>query len=146
MTGYQAYQGNQVEGAGPLGLVLLTYDALYKALGRARLSVEAGNMEAEAENTARAMEAIIELSSSLNMEKGGEVAEGLAKLYFYMTDRLTQGMCSKSCDHLDEIISLVQTLREGWQDLQQGKKQQIRPVARAQTVMPEAQMMMAQYG
>ena len=117
MTGYQAYQGNQIEGAGPLGLVLLTYEALYKSLGRARLAIQAGDMSAEADHTSRAMEALIELSSSLNMEQGGEIAQNLASLYVYMMNRLTEGLCSCSTENLDEVMLLVQNLREGWMNL-----------------------------
>jgi len=117
MTRYQAYQGHQVEGAGPLGLVLLTYEALYKSLARARLAIESGDLQAEAEHIGRAMEALIELSTSLNMEAGGQVASGLASLYVYMMNQLTSGLCSGSTDAVDEVIRLVQELREGWMNL-----------------------------
>jgi len=117
MTGHKAYQGYQVDGSSPLGLVLLSYEALYKSLGRVRRAIEAGDLAAEADHTGRAMEAIIELASSLDIEKGGEVAESLASLYAYMMKRLSKGMCSCSTEAVDEVIRLVQTLREGWQQL-----------------------------
>ena len=124
MTGYQAYKGNQIEGAGPLGLVLLTYDALNRALGRARLAIDSGDFSQEGEHTGRALEAIIELSSSLNVEEGGDVAIGLARLYIYMMNTLTENMCSGSAKGADEVMALAQTLRDGWQELsdQQSKK------------------------
>jgi len=124
MTRYQAYQGNQVEGAGPLGLVLLTYEALFKSLGRARMAILAGDMVAEAEHTGRAMEALIELSSSLNMEAGGDIAQSLASLYSYMMNCLSGGLCSCSTGSVDEIMKLVQELREGWMQLSMQQKQQ----------------------
>ncbi len=125
MTRYQAYQGNQVEGAGPLGLVLLTYEALFKALGRTRMAILAGDMEAEATHTGIVMEALIELSSSLNMEAGGDIAQSLASLYSYMMNRMTEGLCSGSTEAVDEVVKLTQELREGWMQLSmQQKKQQ----------------------
>ena len=117
MSAYQVYQGNQVEGAGPLGLVLLSYEALFKSLGQARLAIQANDMVAEAQHTSRAMEALIDLSSSLNMEEGEQVAQSLASLYVYMMNRLSEGLCSCSTDHVDEVIQLVQKLREGWSEL-----------------------------
>ncbi|EAU55675.1 flagellar export chaperone FliS [Mariprofundus ferrooxydans] len=117
MTRYQAYQGNQVEGAGPLGLVLLTYEALFKSLGRTRMAILAADMSAEATHTSRAVEALIELNSSLNMEAGGDIAQSLASLYIYMMNRLSNGLCSASTEHVDEVIRLVQELREGWMQL-----------------------------
>jgi len=125
MTGYQTYQGNQVDGAGPLGLVLLTYEALYKSLGRTRHAIQAGDLSAEADHTGRCMEALIELSSSLNMQEGGQLAQSLVSLYAYMMNRLTSGLCSCSIEHVDEVIQLVQQLREGWMNLseQQNKSE-----------------------
>jgi len=124
MTGYKAYQGNQIEGAGPLGLVILSYDALNRALGRARLAIEAGDLSQEGEHTGRAVEALIELSTSLNMEEGGEVAARLSRLYEYMINRLMEKMCSGTSEAVDEVSTLSHTLREGWQALadQQSKK------------------------
>jgi len=130
MTRYQAYQGHQIEGAGPLGLILLSYEALYKSLARARLAIEAGDLAAEADHTGRSMEAIIELSSSLNMTDGAEVAENLSSLYMYMMNRLTEGLCSCSTQHVDEVMHLVQELREGWLALNANQQKQGRSVPR----------------
>ena len=126
MTRYQAYQGNQIDGAGPLGLVLLTYEALYKSLGRARLAIQAGDMVAEANHTGRAMEALVELSTSLDMEKGADVAQSLASLYTYMMNRVTEGLCSGSTEHIDEVIGLTQELRGAWMQLSAQQKQEQR--------------------
>lgn len=122
MTRYQAYQGHQVQGAGPLGLVLLTYEALYKALAGAARSIEARDLAAEADFTSRAMEALIELSSSLDYDNGGKIARDLGGLYIYMMNRLTNNLCSGSSEPVREVMDLVQTLREGWQQLD--KRQQ----------------------
>jgi len=124
MTRYQAYQGNQVSGAGPLGLVLLTYEALFKALGQSRMAIQAGDMCAEATHTSRAVEALIELNSSLDMEAGADIAQSLASLYLYMMNRLSEGLCSGSTEHVDEVMRLVQELREGWMQLSAQQKQQ----------------------
>ena len=141
MTGYKAYQGNQVEGAGPLGLVLLTYDVLYKSLGRARFACEGGDIGMEANQTGIALEALIELSSSLNMEAGGDIAVDLARLYAYMIRRLSDEMCSGSTQALTEVMSLVQTLREGWQQLDQSAAAQSSTAAQVASEAPVAPRM-----
>ncbi len=129
MTGFKAYKGNQVEGAGPLGLVLLTYDALNKSLGRTRLAIESGDFCQEGEHTGRALEALIELTTALNMEEGGDVATNLARIYGYMMDTLMQKMCSGSTDAVNEVMNLTLTLREGWQELADQQKQKLQPRA-----------------
>jgi len=118
MTGYNAYQGNQVNGSGPLGLVLLSYEALYKSIGHIRRAIEAGDLAAEVDHTSRAIEAIIELATSLQAQGNGQIATSLASLYAYMVRRLNEGMCTCSISAVDEVLQLVETLREGWQGLQ----------------------------
>ena len=127
MVGYQAYQRNEVTTSTPLGLVLLSYEALYKTLGRAKHAIEGGDLAAEADHTSRAMEAIIELSSSLNMEDGGEIAENLGELYAYMLRRLSSGLCSCSTSSVDEVMALVTTLREAWQAISSESEEQRKP-------------------
>jgi len=130
MVGYKAYQGNQVNTSTPLGLVLLSYEALYKALGRAKHAIDGGDLAAEVNHTERAMEAIIELSSSLNKEAGEDIAEHLDSLYQYMLRCLGDGMCSCSTESVDEVMLLVATLREGWESIskqQEGVQKSTRP-------------------
>jgi len=117
MTGYKSYRGLQVDGAGPLELVRLTYDALIKALAKAQAAEEAKDMAAEADHLSRAIEALIELSTSLNMEAGGKIAASLASLYAYMSRRLLEGQARDSASAIREVLSLAQTLRDGWQQL-----------------------------
>jgi len=117
MTGYQKYRGIQVEGASPLELVLLTYDVLIKSLRLAKLAGEEKNLVAEADQLSRALEALIELSTSLNMEEGGAIAANLANLYAYMSRRLLEASTGDIGVAIDEVISLAGSLREGWQGL-----------------------------
>lgn len=123
MVGYQRYQKNQVEGAGPLGLVLLSYEVLYKSLAQARLAIDQQDISGEAHHVGRALEAIIELSSSLNMDDGADIAVNLAHLYAYMAKRLGEGLCSNSTTSVDEVLQLTQSLRSGWQKLEEQQRQ-----------------------
>jgi len=146
MTRYQAYQGNQVNGAGPLGLILLTYDALYKSLGRARIGIINADYEYEGTQTGLALEALIELTTSLDMEAGGEIATHLAKLYAYMTNRLSGNICSGSTDAIDEVIRLTQTLHEGWKGLEEQSKASNQTVARENMAIAQPMIPTYAYG
>jgi len=117
MTGYQQYRGIQVEGASPLELILLTYDVLIKSLRLAKMAGEEKNMAAEADQLARALEALIELATSLDMENGGTVASSLGNLYAYMSRRLLEGSTTDTGAAIDEVLSLANSLREGWQGI-----------------------------
>jgi len=117
MTGYRAYRSHQVSGAGPLGLVILTYDALVTSLSRAKAASEAGDFSEEGRFIARSLEAIIGLATSLNMEEGGEIAENLSRLYAYMSRRLLDGQAENTAAATEEVMQLAITLREGWQGI-----------------------------
>jgi flagellar protein FliS len=118
MTGYQKYRGVQVEGANPLELILLTYDVLIKSLRLAKLAGEEENIAAEAQQLSRALEALIELVTNLDMEKGGAIAASLGSLYAYMSRRIMEASAGGDTGAaIDEVLSLANSLREGWQGL-----------------------------
>ena len=128
MSAYQTYQHNQIQGASPLGLVLLTYEALNKALGGASAAITSGDIQGEAHCTSIAIEALIDLSSSLDMQAGGAVAQSLVSLYVYMINRLHDGMCSGSAEHLEEVARLAGELREAWMNLPDQQPQPLKMV------------------
>lgn len=118
MTGYKRYRGLQVEGAGPLGLLLLTYEALMQSLVKAKLAAESGDIGVQTEQSVRAIEVLLDLISSLDHEKGGEISGHLASLYVYMYRRMMEGQNeSTMIAALNEVMDLTQTLRESWQEL-----------------------------
>jgi len=117
MTGYKLYRGVQVGSAGPLGLVLLAYDALMQSLVLARSAAKADDIETQTNQTSRAMHAILELFSCIDYEQGGQIAANLASLYAYMNRRIMEGQDKGTVAALDEVILLAQTLREAWQEL-----------------------------
>jgi len=54
------------------------------------------------------------LQSSLNMEKGGEIADNLDVLYEYLTRQLLTAHAENDTAILDEVASLLRTLKNGW--------------------------------
>jgi len=117
MTIARAYRSHQVQGAGPLGLVLLTYDALIQNLNLARDAAIGADYAAQADYSMQAVSALLELISSLDHEVGGSISPSLGSLYTYMYRRLMEGQTSNTVDALSEVIALAETLREGWQNL-----------------------------
>lgn len=127
MTINRAYRSHQVSGAGQLDLLLLTYDALIQNLNHAKNAVMIRDYAAQAEDSMRATEALFELMKSLDYEQGGELALSLGSLYSYMYRRLMEAQSKDTLDSLAEIMSLAETLREGWQGLADQEQEMMAP-------------------
>ena len=75
------------------------------------------SIAAEAHHLSRALEALVELSTSLNMEEGGTIAASLGSLYAYMSRRLLEGSTGDTGAAIDEVLTLASSMRESWQGL-----------------------------
>lgn len=120
---YQSYHsvnlGAQVAHASPVKLVLLLTDGLLEELVRARAHIEARRYELKARSLDRCVDMLNGLSSALDIEKGGEVSENLSRLYDYCAERLYRAGVDLDPAIIDEVSSLLTTLRRGWQGMQQ---------------------------
>ncbi len=57
------------------------------------------------------------LRTSLDAEKGGEVAGNLDSLYEYMGRRLLEANISNDVAIIDEVMALLQEIKAGWDDI-----------------------------
>jgi flagellar protein FliS len=65
-------------------------------------------------NLRRAVDIIRELDSSLDLEAGGQLASTLRNLYAYFERRLGESNLKKSRQGIDEVIPMLQQLRDAW--------------------------------
>lgn len=110
------YQNVGVATASKEMLILLAYEGAIRFLSEARMHIEKGNIAQKCERISRTMAIIEELSSSLNMEQGGEIAQNLRSLYEYMLIRLPEANLNSDVRVLQEVSSLLQQLHEGWSE------------------------------
>jgi len=109
-----AYETIQTLSDDPQRLVLRLYDGAERFLGQALRALAAGDIPRYCETTARAHAIIAELSSSLDRERGGEVADRLSQLYTFMLRHLTEGLIKRSPTHIEEVLRPLRLLREGF--------------------------------
>ena len=110
-----AYQEAQTLTADPPRLMLLLFDGATRFLRRAVKALARGEQAQFAQALSRAHAIIEELADSLNHESGGEIAFNLARLYAFMLLHLTQGLIEKDPAHLERVLGLLATLREGFE-------------------------------
>lgn len=104
-----------VETSDPHRLVLMLFDAAIAAVSLAKIHMAAGEIPQKGAAISKAIDLICNgLLASLDMEAGGELAERLAALYDYMSQRLLFANLKNNLASLDEVMELLTGLREAW--------------------------------
>ncbi|MGH7233259.1 MAG: flagellar export chaperone FliS [Nitrospiraceae bacterium] len=120
-AGIHEYRRTQILTASDLQVIVLLYDGALQSLDLAREGILHNNYADKARFLGRAFDIVSELSNVLDMERGGEVAVSLRRLYEYMLEEFTLANLRHAPKHLDGPIRCLTTLREAWQALvQQG--------------------------
>lgn len=95
-------------------LVPLVYEHLISSLTRARVQIERGDIEGKAKSLLRASEIVAELLTSLDREKGGELAGNLASLYAFLAVEILAVGRSLDTIQLQRLIVIVTELHGAW--------------------------------
>jgi flagellar secretion chaperone FliS len=113
-TGHDAYLESRVLTADPIELVNLLYQACTQAVREARRHLAEGRIAERSREISQACAIVIELATSLDHARGGEISRRLALLYDYMQRRLLEANMQQSDAPLVEVLGLLSTLSEAW--------------------------------
>jgi flagellar protein FliS len=116
-SGHDAYLENRVLTADPIELVNLLYQAGMQAVREARHHLAAGRIAERSQQINQACAIVIELTTALDHERGGEISRRLALLYDYMQRRLLEANMQQSDAPLAEVLGLLSTLSEAWAEI-----------------------------
>jgi flagellar protein FliS len=111
------YLTQEVMTASPAKLVSMLYDKVTLSLKEAIAAIEAGEIETRWRANARAMEILTHMWSTLDVEKGGEIAQNLESLFSFMLSRLPEVDFRNDPEPAREVIELLEPLRESWREL-----------------------------
>lgn len=103
-----------VENADPYTLTLMLFNGAIERLNAAKMHVEHKNIGLKGENIGKAISIIDGLQSSLDMKKGGKIADNLFELYAYMQRQLLDVTMHNKTENISEVISLMNEIRSGW--------------------------------
>lgn len=107
-----------VESASPHRLIQMLFDGLLQNLNAARGAMQRGEVETKGVQLGRAVRILEEgLKGSLNRQQGGELAMNLGALYDYCIQRLTQANLRNDVQAVEEVVSLVEPVAQGWQEI-----------------------------
>jgi flagellar protein FliS len=132
-SAWHSYRKVATHTASPGQLVLMLFDGALRFLNRALSGFEKDDPvefnETINNNLIRAQSIIFELNKCLDLERGGELAITLRRLYDYMDRRLSESNVKKVPDGIAETIQRLTVLRDAWQQmlLSQGTAPQPQP-------------------
>ncbi len=115
LHGLQTYQQNRIVTADPGTVLLALYQGAIDFLRRAKVGMETGDVVGKGQCIQKTLAILSEFQTSLDFKAGEEVAKNLDDLYAYMIDQITAANMSNDPKPLDNVMSLLKTLQEGWQ-------------------------------
>jgi len=110
------YIKSEIELADQRKLILLLYSRAISLLKEGIKFLKEKDFENSHKNFSKARRIIVELLSSLNLEVG-EIAKNLQSLYVYMMKKIMEANLKKSISPAIEVISLLEILKEAWENL-----------------------------
>jgi len=117
MKALEAYQQTAVTTQSKGRLIVMLYDGAIKFLKLAVKELEAGNFAAKGQYINRAQDIINELNAVLDMDAGGEIAQNLRSLYMFINRRLSQANAKRDPQMIQEVITLMNELNQGWKTI-----------------------------
>ncbi|MFW6323516.1 MAG: flagellar export chaperone FliS [Desulfovibrionales bacterium] len=113
----QAYVNTKITTTTPGELVVLLYEGAVSALQKAKEEIKKKDYAQKGLQISRAMDLIAELDSSLNGQKGGELAQNLHQLYFYCNSRLLKANMDMDPEIIDQVISILSSLQSAFSEI-----------------------------
>lgn len=104
----------QTEGASPHRLIQILMDGAIEKINVAKGLIERRDVPEKVRNINWALSMIDGLRQSLDIEKGGEIANNLESLYDYMQRRLIVANAENDPSILDEVVGLMLEIKSAW--------------------------------
>ena len=117
---YTAYRETSVKTASQGKLIIMLYDECIRQLAAALEKftvdnqIEPQNIEKFNNSILKAQEVITELTVSLDMEAGGEIAKNLLNLYMYFNQELLDANVSRKTEKIIFVKEMMTQLRMTW--------------------------------
>ncbi|ELB2040880.1 flagellar export chaperone FliS [Vibrio parahaemolyticus] len=117
-SGYDSYQqvdlDAQAAAANPHQLVIMLIDGLLDEIERIRGHLAAKRLAEKGAGINKCMNILIGLTSALDDENGGEIAENLRQLYDFCQVELYYASVQNDADRLMNVERVMGNIREGW--------------------------------
>ncbi|MGI6456821.1 MAG: flagellar export chaperone FliS [bacterium] len=110
----QQYLKTQIETASQPQLLLLIFDAAVRKLHLAKKAIQSRSIEKAHIELTKVQKMFTELMVALDFDIGGDIAHQLMRIYDFIYHRLVQANIRQDISIIDEVLPIVESLREGW--------------------------------
>jgi flagellar protein FliS len=107
--------------ASPHRIIQMLFSGALERLAQAKLAIGNGDIANRGLLMGKAIGIVNGLNSSLNMDAEGDVAGNLNNLYDYMLRRMSEANINSDTVAIDEVATLLKTLKEAWDAIPQDK-------------------------
>lgn len=117
---FDEYKKNKVITASGVELIVQLYDEVVRNIQIAKVIISKSDklsfdeIKRKNKSISKSMNIIAGLADSLDMEKGGEIAINLGKLYEFVNMRLLSANVNNDPVMLDDALRVLNELREAW--------------------------------
>lgn len=119
--GFSAYKSTSVDAKAASAdihkLVLMLFDGFSDELEKVTGHIKQKRHDKKAESIEKLMRILGGLEASLDLEKGGEVAQNMQNLYQHCGQALLQASIKNDLSYIDSTRVVMNNLQEGWQGL-----------------------------
>lgn len=112
---YNVYKNNSINYASKEQLLLMLVDGAVKFAKIGRQAILDKDVKKAHENIVKTENIFYELMVTLDIEKGGDWAKSLMQVYDYIVSELTQANIKKDAKIMDEVIPLIEDIRDTWE-------------------------------
>lgn len=114
---HEAEQDFLVDGADAHGLVEILFTELIASLSLAKRGLSSSDLATKSSGVSKALSIIHVLATSLDFEKGGDVAVSLAQLYEWSRRRIIEASRDNILAGLEEVLGAISEIAEAWRSI-----------------------------
>ena len=111
---HQSYKTANIATADRGKLVIMIYDHCIKWCKKADEELGSNNIEKMVKAVQRVQAGITELMCALDIDKGGDIARNLFRLYEFYSRHLTEAIKLRSSQCLQDVMAMMSSLRDAW--------------------------------
>lgn len=112
---YGVYKNNSVNFASKEQMLLMLLDGAVKFAKRGKLAIQENNIKLAHDSIIRTQDIFTELKVTLDTS-AGEWAEQMFNIYSFINERLLQANIKKDEAIMDEVIPLIEEVRNTWNE------------------------------